>query len=286
MISKEKGRQSSQNPSGSWQAPGSAASAPAPLVAIAHGSRDPAAQLVIAEIAEQVRLAAPELPVTASFLQHAEPSLNASLTAAGPGAVVVPLLLAPGYHLEADVAVAARSAGAVVADPLGPDPLLTEALLARLAEAGVPAETPIVLAAAGSADPRAAAATECQAALLADETGVPVLPGYASAASPSVREAVAGLAGRASGLVAVAAYLLAPGHFHDQLRRSGATWVTAPLGARDAVAKLVLARYFKAVGSRGRVQALPPRVGPVHDFHNQPDAGKGSMLLRPEDQLK
>ena len=66
---------------------------------------------------------------------------------------MVPLLLSTGYHLTADIRGAARAAGAPVADPLGPDPRLAEALADRLAEAGRPAGTPTVLAAAGSADP-------------------------------------------------------------------------------------------------------------------------------------
>ena len=50
----------------------------------------------------------------------------------------------------ADIADVASWAGARVADPLGPDELLLTALTARLAEAGVPDGTPVVLAAAGS----------------------------------------------------------------------------------------------------------------------------------------
>jgi sirohydrochlorin ferrochelatase len=197
------------------------------------------------------------VPVTAAFLQHAEPSLDASLAAAGPGAVIVPLLLSPGYHLEADVAVAGRAADAAVARPLGPDPLLTEALLARLAEACVPAGTPVVLAAAGSADPRAAAATERQAELLAAATGGPVFAGYVAAARPTVTEAVSALAGRSGEPVAIASYLLAPGHFHSRIRAgSAAGWVTAPLGAHSAVTSLVLARYFEA-GAAGDADHAP-----------------------------
>jgi uroporphyrin-III C-methyltransferase / precorrin-2 dehydrogenase / sirohydrochlorin ferrochelatase len=41
----------------------------------------------------------------------------------------------------------------------------------------------------------------------------------------------------------VATYLLAPGHFHDQLQRAGARWVTAPLGGHPALAGLVIDRY-------------------------------------------
>ena len=127
------------------------------LLAVAHGSRNPAATDVIKTLARQVRRLAPVLDVHLAFIGHAEPSLPAELGAAGSNSVIVPLLLSTGYHLTADITDAAASAGARVADPLGPDELLLTALTARLSQAGVPAGTPVVLAAAGSADPAAAA---------------------------------------------------------------------------------------------------------------------------------
>jgi sirohydrochlorin ferrochelatase len=121
------------------------------------------------------------------------------------------------------------------------------ALADRLRAAGVPPGTPVVLAAAGSTDPRAAGDARNQAALLASHLQAPVLAAFASAARPAVGEAVAGLAARTGGPVAVASYLLAPGVFHDRLRASGAAWVGAPIGDHPAVAGLVLER-FRAAG--------------------------------------
>ena len=88
----------------------------------------------------------------------------------------------------------------------------------------------MVLAAAGSTDPRAIADARNQAALLASHLQVPVLAAFASAGQPTVDEAVTALAARTGGPVAVASYLLAPGVFADRLRASGAAWVSAPLG--------------------------------------------------------
>jgi len=130
-----------------------------------------------------------------------------------------------------------------VAGPLGPDSLLVTALTGRLAEAGVPAGTAVVLAAAGSSDPQAAGEVQAQADLLAAELSVPVAVGYAAAGQPTVGDAVADLRATTGGQVAVATYLLAPGQFHDRLAGSGADWVTAPLGAHPAVAALVIDRY-------------------------------------------
>jgi sirohydrochlorin ferrochelatase len=213
------------------------------LLAVAHGSRDPAARAAVAALAGQVNRLAPVLDVRLAFVQHATPSLADGLRAAGSKAVVVPLLLSTGYHLTADIAGAARSAGARVARPLGPDELLCTALAARLAEADVPPGTPVVLAAAGSADPQAAADARRQARLLAGQLGAPVVAAFAAARRPTVEAAVARLRARTGGPVAIAAYLLAPGSFHDRLRRAGADWVSAPLGGHPAVAGLVIDRY-------------------------------------------
>src|ERR1700728_4392073 len=111
------------------------------LLAVAHGSRNPAAADVVRKLATQIGRMAPVLDVRGAFLGHAEPSLRSEVD--GAGAVIVPLLLSTGFHLSADIADAASSAGAHVAAPLGPDQLLLTALTFRLAEAGVPAGTPV-----------------------------------------------------------------------------------------------------------------------------------------------
>jgi sirohydrochlorin ferrochelatase len=220
------------------------------LLAVAHGSRNPAATDVIKTLARQVRRLAPVLDVHVAFIGHAEPSLPAELGAAGSDAVIVPLLLSTGYHLTADIAGAATSAGARVAGPLGPDELLLTALIARLSDANVPTGTPIVLAAAGSSDPEAAADVQKQADLLAERLSVPVVGAFASAARPTVPEAVAKLRQRTGLPIAVASYLLAPGHFQDQLHDSGAEWVSEPLGGHPALAGLVIERYRTAVAAK------------------------------------
>jgi len=216
------------------------------LLAVAHGSRDPAAQETVGALAERVRRLAPALEVRVAFVQHAEPSLATALAGAGDDVVIVPLLLSTGYHLAVDISGSATAAGARRAAPLGPHPGLATALADHLAAAGVPAGIPVVLAGAGSSDPKAAADVELQAALLADLRGARVLASYATAGTPTVEEAVAALRGPAGEAVAVATYLLSPGHFYDRLRQTSATWVSAPLGSHPAVAALVLGRYRAA----------------------------------------
>ena len=222
------------------------------LLAVAHGSRHPGATATIQALASQVERLAPVLDIQVAFVQHAKPSLAEALNASGPHVVIVPLLLSAGYHLSTDIAgavtaidtaITATGPGPQVAGPLGPDPLLVTALTGRLDDAGVPAGTPIVLAAAGSSDPQAEADVRDQANLLAGELGVPVVAAFAAAGRPAVGEAVASLRAQTGGPVAVASYLLAPGYFQDSLRESDADWVTAPLGAHPAMAALVIDRY-------------------------------------------
>jgi sirohydrochlorin ferrochelatase len=220
------------------------------LLAVAHGSRNAAATDVVNTLARQVRRLAPVIDVHVAFIDHAEPSLPAGLGAAGANSVIVPLLLSAGYHLTTDIADAATSAGARVAGPLGPDELLLTALTARLGEAGVPAGTPVVLAAAGSSDPAGESAVRNQADLLAEHLGVPVIGAFATAARPTVTEAVADLRERTGQPVAVASYLLAPGHLQDVLHASGADWITEPLGGHPALAGLVIDRYRTAVAAK------------------------------------
>jgi sirohydrochlorin ferrochelatase len=227
------------------------------LLAVAHGSKDPAAKAAITELAREVNRFAPVLKVRVAFIQHAEPSLGDELSAAGENAVIVPLLLSNGYHLATDIAGAASAAGARVAGLLGPDTLLVTALAGRLAEAGVPDGTPVVLAAAGSTDPAAQRDAQRQAELLAERLEAPVTAAFLSAGGPRVAEAVAELAAREGRDVAIASYLLAPGHFQDQLAGAGARWVTAPLGGHPAMAGLVIDRYRTASRSPVPELAVP-----------------------------
>jgi sirohydrochlorin ferrochelatase len=153
-----------------------------------------------------------------------------------PGAVAVPLLLSAGYHVRADLP--SQAPNARVSAPVGPDPRLAVALADRLAEAGYDGQSPVTLAAAGSADERALDDVRRQAAMLAARLGVDVTAAFVSAGEPrlaDLRPAV------------VASYLLAPGAFHDAAVGSGAAVVSAPLGDHPAVADVVLARYDEVV---------------------------------------
>ncbi|MCU1668408.1 MAG: putative Sirohydrochlorin cobaltochelatase domain, cbiX family [Blastococcus sp.] len=223
------------------------------LVACAHGTRNPTGRRLIAELALAARALRPGLTTTAAFVDVQPPTVGdvvAGLAAAGERAVVVPLLLSGGYHVHVDIAGAVAAAdGTVAAPPLGPDPRLAEVLRDRLIEAGADPRDPltaVVLAAAGSSDPRSVADVELTAELLQREWAGPVTTGYGSAAQPPVADAVAAARRAGAQRVAVAAYLLAPGHFHDKLAGAAADVVTAPLLPDARIAAVLLDRYDAA----------------------------------------
>ncbi|MGW6915701.1 sirohydrochlorin chelatase [Kitasatospora sp. NPDC054939] len=218
------------------------------LVLVAHGSHDPAALATVRSLHARVAAARPELDVRLAHLGLNDPLLPDVLAGLGGPAVLVPLLLSRGYHVRVDLPRALAAAPRVdgtITRPLGPDPLLTELLARRLAEAGSGADA-VVLAAAGSRDPLAAADTGAQAALLAARLGRPVLPGYVAAGGPTVAEAVARLTADGHRRVAVAGYFTAPGDFARLAAAAGGEYTGAPLGDHPLLARLVLARYDRA----------------------------------------
>ncbi|MEU0048384.1 sirohydrochlorin chelatase [Streptomyces sp. NPDC006309] len=241
--------------------------APPALVLVAHGSRDPRALTTVRALAERVRALRPGLAVHLGHIERNAPLLPDTLAAlgdtpAGPvgPVVLVPLLLGRGYHVRQDIPAMAAAAPvrARVAAPLGPHPLLARTLHDRLLEAGWPAAmdgaarrtSAVILAAAGSRDPDSAADTRGTARLLAARLGVPVLPAYASAAAPTVPDALRALAARGRHRVAVASYFTAPGRFATQCADRAPWLASAPLGAHEAMARLVLHRYDQAHASR------------------------------------
>jgi sirohydrochlorin ferrochelatase len=234
------------------------------LVAVAHGSRDPRALSTVTALLDRVRELRPGLDVRLGHVELNEPLLDDTLRSLGSApTVIVPLLLSRGYHVKHDLprAAAAIPGGDIrIARPLGPHPLLAEALAARLAEAGWRAEDSssrsagVVLASAGSRDPESAADTRRMADMLGERLGgVPVVPAYASALAPTVPAAVEALTARGRHRIAVASYFAAPGLFATR-SAAAAPWIAAePLGTHPALARLLLHRYDQA-------RALPRAV--------------------------
>ncbi|WP_199807917.1 sirohydrochlorin chelatase [Streptomyces sp. NRRL S-350] len=235
------------------------------LLLIAHGSRDPRHAATVAALVEEVRAQRPGTEVATAYLDHCAPRIP-QVVARLADAVAVPLLLNRAFHAKHDIPAALRAAGSrlPVADVLGPSPLLLAALDRRLAEAGldvtsraVRARTGVVLAAAGSSDPAADAATRAAAAEWRRTRGwAAVEVAYASATGPRVPDALAALCAAGAGRTAVAPYLLAPGLLPDRIAAAsaGADVVADVLGAAPELAALLLARHDEA---RRTTPALP-----------------------------
>jgi sirohydrochlorin ferrochelatase len=203
------------------------------LVLAAHGSSDPGYPAVFDGIADRIVGNRPDLDVLVGYLEHCEPRLSDLATA---GAVVVPMLLGAGYHLDVDLPAVAPEA--IITASLGPDPRLAAVVAHRLMEAGWIPGTPVTLAAAGSSHDAGLADVETATGQLAELLGVAVRAAYVGAGSPSLTEVRS---------PAIATYLLAPGHFADQIGGCGASVISAPIGADPRVAEVAMSRYDAAL---------------------------------------
>ncbi|WP_051218029.1 sirohydrochlorin chelatase [Nocardioides insulae] len=225
------------------------------LVTIAHGTRLAYGNTVASEL---TRAAGERLGIEAvtSYVELCSPLVTDVLGPAWPGAeaptVAVPLLLSTGHHVRHDLpAAVATSYGPVrLGGPLGPDPLLAHAMVARLRTAGARPGQPVVMVAAGSRDPRATADLDAAAALLAGVWGTPVR-----------WAALAGLGRRPAEVIrpgdAVASYLLAPGYFADRARSeslaAGAGVVSDVLGTHPLLVDLLVTRTESLLAAGDRM---------------------------------
>lgn len=216
------------------------------VVLVAHGTASARGQRVVLDLVDAVRARLPEVHVVDAYVDVQTPRVSEVVGALSPrfdDVVVVPLLFCGGYHVRVDVVKAverwpnARSTGA-----LGPSRRIATALQRFLLDAGVTRQDAVVMAAAGSTRPEAAADARAQARLLAELWGAPVDVAFGSAGTPTLPDAVNANRDRPGARVAVASLLLGEGHFFDRLQRSGADVVTPVLGAAPEVVEQILAR--------------------------------------------
>ena len=234
------------------------------MVLVTHGTRSTRGVDMIAAITEKVReRCGGTSQVRVAFVDLLGPSpsevladLDRTFENDRRGAVVVPAFLASGYHVHTDVPREVAASGhrsVAVARALGPDPALAAIAHARLVDAGWCFGDAVVLAAAGSSDPRARDDVRRTADMLADLTGTPVPIGYVATGGPKVRDVVAALRTAGHRRVFVASYLLAHGLFQQHLESVGADGVGAPLGDHPGVADLLVERFALVSGYGGCV---------------------------------
>ena len=239
--------------------------APTLLIAV-PGSASAASDEVSGEIAEAAAESCPGAHLQVAYLEGSERSLSEALSAPAQGpwptlAVVVPLLAGP--HPRADAALQRAVAGAagevVLAEHLGPHPLLAEALHARLAQVGLARESRarglsisnaangvLVLADRGDDAVRAAGVA---AVLLAGRLAAPAM--HASIDDPQgVAAAVMRLREMGASRVAIAPCVIGPETDPREIDAvSAATGALSapPLGAHPAIGQLVAMRYGNAL---------------------------------------
>lgn len=213
------------------------------LLAVSHGTADIGGARAIAALVAAVRVALPDTEVIEAFVDVQQPdALELAPQIDGP-LVIVPLLLSSGFHVHHDLhGISKTRPNTVVAEPMGPDERLAEVLAQRLPEGA----NPVILAVAGSRDPRSVTDAEDMGSLLEKRLGRNVHLAYLAARQPDLPTALAEHPD-----AVVSTYLLAEGFFFDLARRQAhARAISMPLldGATvpRALVELVVARYTAA----------------------------------------
>jgi sirohydrochlorin ferrochelatase len=216
------------------------------LIACSHGTNHPGGRAAISALVHALRREVHHRDVVSAYVDVQEPSIDDVVRATPGKRVIIPLLLSSGYHVNVDIARAARVDQMVTAVPaLGPDWILAEIGVRRLFEVGAGPGDTIVLASAGSTDKRALDDVSKAARLLSAVWGGRVHVGSIGGGDTPIGEAV-DIARAYGRRVVVSTYLLAPGNFDDRLQDCGADVITAPIldgGIPDPrLVNLVLAR--------------------------------------------
>jgi len=235
------------------------------LVIAVPGSARPESEDTAVRVADQAAGSCHGAEVRIGFLRGGEGSLEEALSDLPshnglPAGVVVPLL--PFPYPEVDRAVAAAVAAAeapfVIADHLGPHPLLAEALHGRLADVGLARAARVGRISIGTAadgvivgtvgDGEAVQAAEVVAVLLASRLATPIAA--ASLTDPgSIKDAAARLR-QAVPRVALAPCMVGPELTSGTLEAIAALTsidFAPPLGSHPAVGQLVAIRYGAAL---------------------------------------
>ncbi len=237
------------------------------LVIAVPGSARPESEDIAVRVADMAAASCHGAEILIGFLRgsqdHLEDVLGSLASRDGSLAgVVVPLMAFANPEADQAIsdAVAAAEAPLLIADPLGPHPLLAEALHARLADAGlarasrvgrisIVTETTtdgVIVGAVGGEE--AVQAAEVVAVLLASRLTTPVAA--ASLTDPgSIKDAAAQLR-QAVPRVALAPCMVGPELTSGTLEAIAAltsTECAAPLGAHAAIGQLVAIRYGAAL---------------------------------------
>ncbi|MER7545371.1 sirohydrochlorin chelatase [Actinomadura sp.] len=238
------------------------------LVLAVPGHARQAGAETAAELARLVEMEHTGQPAAVGYLDGEEAGLHGVLAGLRQepdelAAVVVPLSTGPDPRFDRAVhgAVASSPVRAVAAEPLGPHPLIAEALHDRLADAGlaradrirlmtmVTAASGVIVATPG--DATAVRQAEVTGVLLASRLAAPVFTASLNDEA-SVKAAAEQLRAAGAASIAVAPHLIGP-EPEAALVASAAAVVgapySAPLGAHPALARLAALRYVEALST-------------------------------------
>lgn len=229
-----------------------------PLIGLAHGSRDPRAARMIADVMRAVQVLRPGLVAAPAFLDLSEPDLTAAVTEIQQDlpiteAIVLPLLFTEAFHARVDAPTAVREAEEATAVSLrlggilgmGEDVL--QALEDSAGRAHISAHEAILLLAVGSSRDEANDAVLELADRWSRRRPGPVWAGFATTGEPQAT-AVLERAKTDRRRLGVVPLFLAPGLLLDAIARQAMALdmeVAEPLGT--ALAGLVLQRYDEAL---------------------------------------
>lgn len=234
----------------------------APLIVVAHGSRDPRSARAVSAAVAAIRGARPDLDVRLCFLDLSAPSVDQVVdTVAEEGhssAVVVPLLLGSAFHARVDLpgllaAARFRHPGLdlVQADVLGDDERLVSAVRDRVRGTGIGLDDPevgVVLAAVGSSRADANDRTATIAPRLLAGTAWSGVEVCFATTQPSLPQAVSRLRAGGARRIVIAPWFLAPGLLTDRI--DAAADAVAPdalradvIGGHPLLVEVVLDRY-------------------------------------------
>ena len=229
-----------------------------PLIGLAHGSRDPRAARMIADVMRAVQVLRPGLVAAPAFLDLSEPDLTAAVTKIQQDlpiteAIVLPLLFTEAFHARVDAPTAVREAEEATAVSLrlggilgmGEDVL--QALEDSAGRAHISAHEAILLLAVGSSRDEANDAVLELADRWSRRRPGPVWAGFATTGEPQAT-AVLERAKTDRRRLGVVPLFLAPGLLLDATARQAMALdmeVAEPLGT--ALAGLVLQRYDEAL---------------------------------------
>lgn len=232
---------------------------PLRLVAVTHGAPSTANREAVIRLVDGVASERPELDVSISFVDASRSDVAAALgSAADAEAVIVPLVLSAGFHVRTGLSLGLddRGGGSRLAAELGPDDRIVDVLAERLGRLQLADRDSVVLAAAGSNDPRAVRECFETARRLGQRLGRPVTVGFIAAAIPRLPDAIEMIREVHPGArVVLGTYLLAPGTFYDAAAAAGADAIAEPLllpgePAPGGLVALVLERYAEVGSAR------------------------------------